>query len=133
MLPIDITFEDLYTPAFKARKQQVLDKYITREYLLAIQNKLRQEYHLNNSFLVGDRDAEWIERVGATDQLVREVALQYNAKELHDFLQALTWYEYDNVLGDIFYKYARKYKLYHPKRRYCNLAKAMNMMTKSYT
>lgn len=122
---------DLYSKEYVEGKERLLKKYITKEFVLMFQEEIIKEFNLPKNFLLGD-DVIFESSYGC--YLALKIVCQfYQAEEIIKFVDSIhEWYEYDDFIDTIGYEYARKYKLYTPKKRCRNIVKAQDFMIKYY-
>ena len=115
---------DIYSKSYLAKKQEILERVITKAFMVDLQEKVRVIFNLEKSYFLGNHaDSDFSSTGGAYDCL-KTVSKKHNINELIDFVDSLTWYEFDDTMGAIFYEYARRYHLYTPKERWRNICKA---------
>lgn len=117
-------FEDIFTESYLERKEKLLKRIITKDFLNALQNEVRVIFNLSNFYVLGD-DFYYLNTSGGFNCLIKVCEL-YNAHELIEFINSLEWYEQDHCINSIWYDYAIKFGLYTKKRRHRMIVKAEN-------
>lgn len=120
-------WSNLYSKEYVEGKDRLLKKYVTKEFVLMFQDEVIKELDLPKNFLLGD-DFMFESSYGVYKAL-KTVCQFYQAEEMIEFVDSIEkWYEYDDFVDTIGYQYAKKYKLYTPKKRYRNISKAKDLI-----
>lgn len=119
--------QELYSVEYLQLKQSLLQEYISKDLLIDLQQHMIATFELSNSYRIGDYSMRAIESSSGVFDIMKELSITYHFESLIEFLNTLSWYEYDDVMATIFYEYGRKYGLYHKKRRYRNIVKAISL------
>ena len=119
---------DIYSKSYLAKKKEILDRVITKAFMVDLQEELKIVFKLKKSYMLGNHEFTDFAGTNGGDVALKAVSEKHNANELIDFLESLDWYEYDDVTYTIFYGYARRYRLYTPKERWRNICKAEALM-----
>lgn len=107
---------------FKSHKEELLEKYITKDFMISFQNEMIRQFKFPSNYLLGDD--LFHSSCSGTYEVLKYVCDQYQAQEIIEFLDEIIWYEYDDFMDELCYSCARRYGLYTPKRRWKNIWKA---------
>lgn len=117
---------------FVVFRKQLLDKYVTKEFLFAFQEEVRDRFKLRCTYQIGDVDLYHLMIIGCLGPSIKKICKQFHAEELAEFYEDLDWDDSDDTEWMLLCDYALKYKFFQPKRRWRNICKADKMLPKTY-